>query len=173
MERTIEQEKEYNELPEHLRVDYDFEQRLHPDFSHEQLCKMVSIKVFHAHVPTDRTPEQEKEYKNFSKKYQDYYDFEQRQHPDFSHEQLCKMVAIKMQIDDVFNHGGPTGPIGPKPIGEILKKAADYIKKDLPRVWVNVKGAFERAIDYLQDLIRRGVQLVMEKLLEILYGPTY
>lgn len=98
------------------------------------------------------TQEELNEYNKLSQEGKDLYNWGMRQHPEWTHKQAFTFAVIGGIASGPFNDPNGTEPPGAL-YERILVKAQEFIKKDFPRIYQQVKDVFRRAIDWLANAV--------------------
>lgn len=112
------------------------------------------------------TSQERQEYNNLPHEAKEHYDVYMRNHPGSSHASAYKLAVfhtktgIAVARNDDINLGSPEIQKG------ILEETAEFISRMAPRVWNQVRSDFQRAIAYLGDLVRRGINWVEENIVD-------
>lgn len=113
-----------------------------------------------------RTPEEEREYQALSYKDKQRYDFEQSQDPELSHKTIMKLVFFKTDdfVRTIVSQGGKNGTIGTTEQKTILERLNNWLFKNAYSVWQTVRDTIQSAINYLGNLIERGLELFFDSI---------
>lgn len=113
------------------------------------------------------TPQEREEYNRLSPTGKEYYDMYMRRNPGASHVNAYKLAVRNDKTERLVNTGGRDIDLDdPKVQKGILEETAEFIARMAPRVWAQVRSDFQRAIAYLGDLIRRGLDWVEENIID-------
>lgn len=110
----------------------------------------------------DLTDKERAEYNALSYKDQQRYDFEKKMDPSLSHAKIIKIIGLRIVSEDVIKEGGKdVNPNDPRVQKKIFEKFRIFLER-FPEVLAKVGNAIDRAIDYLDDLIWKGVEIVVD-----------
>ncbi|MBR5778161.1 MAG: hypothetical protein IKY22_06865 [Bacteroidales bacterium] len=113
------------------------------------------------------TSQEREEYEKLSKTAREYYDMYMRNHPGASHVNAYKLAVRLGKTEKIFDENNGNIDLGRPEIQKgILEETAEFISRMAPRVWAQVRSDFQRAIDYLGDLVRRGMNWVEENIVD-------
>lgn len=108
------------------------------------------------------TDEELKEYNKLSQNGKDAYNTGMRIHPEWSHKQAMTYATIVIMTQDTPLPPGPN-PITLKEIyKKIIIKAQQFIQKDFPRIYQQVKDYFVQAIDWLTNAVNVTLNSIID-----------
>lgn len=107
-----------------------------------------------------RTPEQEREYQNLSSDMKRRYDYEVSTDPTISHSQAMQLAKLSDILHGDIKKGIDVDTTKPEIKRSILQRLGDFLSIHAPSVWRNVRDTFTKAINYLGDLIWRGIEFI-------------
>lgn len=106
------------------------------------------------------TEEDLKDYNRLPPEGKDAYNSGMRAHPEWTHSQAMTYAYIVLAAlnpgsdPTMIPPGGPTSPTDFNKIYQtILIKAQQFIQRDFPRIYHQVKESFKKAIDWLSTTI--------------------
>ena len=121
-----------------------------------------------------RTEEEERQYRRLDKKSKRRYDLEADMDPSVSHSKIMQMLSLNNAIEETMKVGGGNpNSKSPETQRETVKKAEKWLREKSPTTWEKVKNQFQQVIDYLGDLVAKGIKWVgkkIEELWDILFG---
>lgn len=116
------------------------------------------------------TAQEREEYNRLSSEGKEYYDMYMRRHPGASHATAYKLAVFNTKAGEIVdrknNRNENINLDDPRVQKSILEETGDFIRRMAPRVWAQVCYDFQRAIAYLGDLIRRGLDWVGENIID-------
>ncbi len=109
-----------------------------------------------------RTPEEEREYQNLSTDNKKRYDMEVSLDPNISHSNAMIMAKFHEIITkETLTTGGENVNLDdPRIKRTILQRLGDFLSTNALSVWRNVRDTFTEAINYLGELIWKGVEFI-------------
>lgn len=108
------------------------------------------------------TDEELKEYNKLSQNGKDAYNTGMRIHPEWSHKQAMTYATIVIMTQETPLPPGPD-PITFKEIYKnIIIKAQQFIQKDFPRIYQQVKDYFVQAIDWLTNAVNVTLNKIID-----------
>lgn len=117
-----------------------------------------------------RTTEEEREYQNLDSQRKERYDLEAKQDPSLTHKQIMQMIKFLPDLyKEMFEYGDddPKRTLKRPPVRKkLLEQLGDWLRDNAQSVWREVKYQITSAIEYLGDLISRGVDWVDENIIE-------
>ena len=112
------------------------------------------------------TSQERQEYNNLPREAKEYYDMYMRNHPGTSHASAYKLAVFQTKTGIALAENNNIDIYSPKIQKGILEETAEFISRMAPRVWNQVCSDFQRAIAYLGDLVRRGINWVEENIVD-------
>jgi len=112
------------------------------------------------------TAQEREEYNRLSSEGKEYYDMYMRRHPGASHASAYKLAVFNTKAGNIFDGNKNINLDDPRVQKSILEETGEFIRRMAPRVWAQVCYDFQRAIAYLGDLIRRGLDWVGENIID-------
>lgn len=112
------------------------------------------------------TSQERQEYNNLPREAKEYYDMYMRNHPGTSHASAYKLAVFQTKTGIAVARNNDIDLGSPKIQKGILEETAEFISRMAPRVWNQVRSDFQRAIAYLGDLVRRGINWVEENIVD-------
>lgn len=111
------------------------------------------------------TEEDLKDYNRLPPEWKDAYNSGMRAHPEWTHSQAltyANIVGVALGGDNL-PPGGPTSENEFKKIYQaILIKAQQFIQRDFPRIYHQVKETFKKAIDWLSNAIDVTINKIID-----------
>lgn len=105
-----------------------------------------------------RNSDEEKEYQALSYALKQKYDLESRLDPSLTHKQVMTIIGANEVIRKTLAAGGDVDTNKPEVRKTILEKLDDWLYEAARSVWYSVTSIIREAIDYLGDLIARGLE---------------
>ena len=112
------------------------------------------------------TAQEREEYNRLSSEGKEYYDMYMRRHPGASHAAAYKLAVFNTKAGNIVEGNRNINLDDPRVQKSILEETGEFIRRMAPRVWAQVCYDFQRAIAYLGDLIRRGLDWVGENIID-------
>lgn len=112
------------------------------------------------------TSQERQEYNNLPREAKEYYDVYMRNHPGSSHASAYKLAVFNTKTGIAVARNNDIKLDSPEIQKGILEETAEFISRKAPRVWNQVRADFQRAIAYLGDLVRRGINWVEENIVD-------
>ncbi len=111
-----------------------------------------------------RTSEEEREYQNLDYKSKKRYDNEVEMDPSLTHKQVMQILGLQIVAKETVIQGGSDINMkSPQTRKTLLDKLNNWLRENAKSVWYEVKDQISRAINYLGDLISRGIDWFDEK----------
>ena len=118
-------------------------------------------------MATFNNEKERQEYLSLSSEERRRYDMEQDIDPSLSHSDLLQLVYINKKIGDLKRGGRDVSSEDPSLISEILKGMREWLKK-FPDIFYEVVDSIDAALDYLGDLIWKGIKWIGETIWDLL-----
>ena len=124
-----------------------------------------------------RNSDEEKEYQALSYALKQRYDLESRLDPSLSHKQVMTIIGAGVVIKKTLEEGGDVDTSKPEIRKSILEKLDDWLFETARSVWRSVTSTIRVTINYLEDLINRGLDWIDDNIitpigdfLDVLFG---
>lgn len=112
------------------------------------------------------TEEDLKDYNILPPEWKDAYNLGMRTHPEWTHSQAltyAHIVGVALTGENSIPPGEPTDKPDFKKIYQaILIKAQQFIQRDFPRIYHQVKETFKKAIDWLSTTIEVTINKIID-----------
>lgn len=110
-------------------------------------------------------PKLRERYQAMPKKEKEKIDKIAKEHPNWSLNQVFAKYNLDIETDKIIGGGGvDVNPSDPAFLKEILKKVRDFFKE----IGSSFTQVIDNAINKLEDLIKQGVDKVVDKVKDIL-----
>jgi hypothetical protein len=112
-----------------------------------------------------RNSEEEEEYQALPYALKQKYDLESRLDSSLSHKQIMTIIGANEVIRRTLASGGDVDTNKPGVRKTILEKLDDWLYETARSVWYSVTTIIRDAIDYLGNLIARGLDWIDDNIL--------